>query len=301
MIPIYIKLFLLYFLIKAFLFLVFILTSFFSTFSSFSPFSCSSVTKGDKSSFAVCDILNSLSLLEMDVLRYIEKHRQDVVDMNIQSLAFSSFSSTATILRLCKKLGYSGYSELKFSIKKELDDEKEKQLISSSTFERIIEKNLDQINKTASKLSKDNIMKVVECLKKKMNVHFFGKGLTSTVLDYASKQLMTCNYMNFYYKDTHIAYLSAEKMSSNDLLFLCSYSGMTYQLIRMGQTAKLHGAVIVTITCNKTSVLSKIGDYNFCVGNCDEEIHNIDETSSRLPILFLLNIIIELYNESINN
>ena len=58
------------------------------------------------------EIINSLTLSELDVLRFIDKNIEKIFNLSIQNLAKESFSFTATIIRLCKKLNFSGYAEL---------------------------------------------------------------------------------------------------------------------------------------------------------------------------------------------
>lgn len=48
--------------------------------------------------------------------KYILEHGAECVEMSIQALAEHSGCSTASIVRLCKNLGYSGFAELKFQI-----------------------------------------------------------------------------------------------------------------------------------------------------------------------------------------
>ncbi len=63
------------------------------------------------------NILNTLTQSELSVLQYIDVHSNEVLTMSIQELSEKVFFSTATILRLCKKLNLSGFSELKFTLK----------------------------------------------------------------------------------------------------------------------------------------------------------------------------------------
>ncbi len=62
--------------------------------------------------------LSSLSASELDVLKYINSNKARILKMSIQEIAKECFTSTATIMRLCKKIGFSGFSELKYSISK---------------------------------------------------------------------------------------------------------------------------------------------------------------------------------------
>lgn len=238
------------------------------------------------------ETINSLTISELDVLRFIDNNKKLVLDWSIQNLSQATFVSTATIMRLCKKLGLSGFSEIKYHLKEEVCHEEINK--RPATFKDLISQNIKSIVETSKMLDEEKVMQVVNHMKQKKNIHFFGKGLTSTVLNYCSKQLLTYNRSNFNYQDTHIAYLVAESMSENDLLFVCSLSGNTHQVVRMAQIAKSRNAIVVTISARSDNQLSKIGDYNFAIYKEEEECRQYD-ISSRLPILYILNIIISIY------
>lgn len=55
-------------------------------------------------------VIKSLSNNELNILKFVYEHGEDVPDMSIQALASQVCYSSATILRFCKKLGYSGFS-----------------------------------------------------------------------------------------------------------------------------------------------------------------------------------------------
>ena len=238
------------------------------------------------------DVLNSLTISEMDVLKYIESNKLVVLDMSVHDLALKTYVSTATIMRLCKKIGFSGFTEFKYCLKDEI--QLKEAYYENESFEKIIKNNINSMIETSKLLDEKDVNQVVEWMKEEKKIHLFAKGLTSTITEYVSKQLMTFSRENYNYKDTHIAYLAAEKMTENDLVILCSLSGCTHQLIRMGQIAKGCKAKVVTITGYGGNDLSKIGDVNFhiCI---EESSHSRYDIESRLPMLLILNVIISLY------
>lgn len=238
------------------------------------------------------DVINTLTISELDILRFIDNNEKEILDMSIQDLSKAVFFSTASIMRLCKKIGFSGFSELKYYLKEEIKNSEINK--KEETFESILDDNVESIIETAKLLDKEKVKNVVNIMLNNTNIHFFGKGLTYTVVDYASKQLLTFNRANYNYHDTHIAYLACESMNDNDMLIVCSLSGNTHQIVRAAQIAKSRGAKVVTITRNTENELSKIGDINFsiCTDNAPKSISDI---SSRVPMLFVLNIIITTY------
>lgn len=56
---------------------------------------------------------------EDDILAYIEKHRKDISQLSIQKIAKDLYTAPNSIMRLLKKLGYSGFAELKFAVQNE--------------------------------------------------------------------------------------------------------------------------------------------------------------------------------------
>lgn len=242
------------------------------------------------------EIVKSLSSSEIDVLRYIDNHKSEVLNMSIQQLSKEIFISTATIVRLCKKIGFSGFSELKYSLREIYKNNKEK--INKDSLESIIDKSIFELTQTINLIDEKEINKVVKLLLSNKNIHFFGKGLTSSAFKYISKQLLTCNRLNICYEDTHIAYLAAEKMTGNDVLFLSSLSGKTKQIIKTAQIAKSKGAILISITNINNNEIASISDINFYVHI--EENNAEYDMKSRLPILFILDTIVRNYvNEKI--
>lgn len=236
------------------------------------------------------ETINSLTISELDVLRFIDNNKKLFLDCSIKELSGVTFVSTATIMRLCKKLGFSGYLEFKYHIKEEVFHEENNK--KPASFDDLVSENIRAIVETAKMIDEQKVKEVVNHMKGNKRIHFFGKGLTSTVLHYASKQLLTANRSNFNYQDTHIAYLASESMTENDLLFVASMSGKTHQVVRMSQIAKSRNATVVTISSNNNNELSKIGDYNFTFYK-EDKTRQFD-IASRLPILFILNIIITI-------
>lgn len=58
---------------------------------------------------------------EFRVYNFMVSHLDDVPGMNIRRIAESVGVSTTTVLRFCEKAGCSGYTELKYRIRQELD------------------------------------------------------------------------------------------------------------------------------------------------------------------------------------
>lgn len=239
------------------------------------------------------EIINSFTVSELYVFTYLDKNKEEVIDLSVKELSDKTFVSTATVMRVAKKLGYSGFTELKYAIKQELDHRIE-QTQATKSLEVVKQNLLNEVSITKDNLPDDEVKKVAEILKSKKRIHMFAKGLTLNVLEYASKQLQTAYRPVYLYNDTHIAYINAETFSEDDVIFLASLSGKTHQVIRVAQIAKSRGATLITITGRRINELSKMGDINFKVAN--ERVGSTKhDFSSRLAMFYVLEVIIGIY------
>lgn len=65
---------------------------------------------------------SSLTRAEYRVLAHLTEHPLLVGNITVRELAQATFVSTATIMRLCQKLGFSGFSEFIWHCKQLLSD-----------------------------------------------------------------------------------------------------------------------------------------------------------------------------------
>ena len=153
---------------------------------------------------------------------------------------------------------------------------------------------LSDIEHTARAIDLDAVHEIAALMHQKTQIHFFAKGLTSIVFEYASRHLLSLSRHVTLYQDTHIAYIQAEQLTQNDIVFLASLSGETEQVVRVAQIARARNAKTVVFTVNPTSRLAKLGDYHFHLVNDATTTLDVD-TKSRCQLMLILNIIIKAF------
>lgn len=57
---------------------------------------------------------------EVEIAHYILNHGEDVLNLSSKELAKRTYTSPATIVRLCRKLGLEGYNDFKIKYSAEL-------------------------------------------------------------------------------------------------------------------------------------------------------------------------------------
>ena len=76
---------------------------------------------------------------EKEVLRFLISRTREAIEMDIHTLAKTCYCSAATIVRICKKNGFSGFKELKIALANDLNFSKQliQAELTSSTEEKI--------------------------------------------------------------------------------------------------------------------------------------------------------------------
>ena len=64
---------------------------------------------------------------EKQIARYILDNGEDVLSMSVKELANKTYTSPATIVRLCRKIGLEGYNDFKIKYSAELQYDKRNQ------------------------------------------------------------------------------------------------------------------------------------------------------------------------------
>lgn len=244
------------------------------------------------------ECLNNLSTAEYEILEFVIKNQVLVSNMTVQNLADATFVSTASVIRLCKKIGFSGFSELKYKLKSQKQTQQNNNNLSVSDMKSIIVRELGYMS---SIINNDTIEEVTKLLLSNKNLHFYAKGITRCALTYFVKYLQTCSRQTYEYLDTHIAHLNAKTMTSNDVLIVASLSGITMQVLKMVQIAKINGATIISFTSMNNNPIEELSDYNFYVTSHNPTKSFEFDVNSRLNIYFIIDLIIMNYLKQLDN
>lgn len=239
------------------------------------------------------DILNSLTQNELTLLRYIDANQREVLTFSIQRLAKEAFTSTATILRLCKKLKLTGYSELKFVMRRQLEGESEAPVAGVSPAE-VFKSLYENLEHTARFIDTKALERVVEFLLSDTRIHLYGGGFSAMALEYMHRFLLSVGRTCIFYNTAPLAYRAAGKMDGQDFLLIASASGATPSVIRTAQLAKNSGACVAAISTLNHTPLSKLADLNFYTFIEDRDYYGTD-IKPRFSLFYMVDLILESY------
>lgn len=236
-------------------------------------------------------LLNELRLTDTDdqIIEYIRKDYSRLINQSIQKVAEDLFTVPNTIVRLSKKLGYKGFSDLKFSLRVELEEEdKGKGRLGVKGFELIP----DTISKTLEILDSGITDKVIHKIREAKNVYFLGIGDSIYFCEMFAKNIRCLGIRAEYFNHRHDMIYAAENCDERDLFIAISVSGESKQILDVSKIAKERHASIVSMTHFNKNTLMDISDINLFFWAPRIEIHKYNATD-RIGIMLLIRLINE--------
>lgn len=248
--------------------------------------------------------IQSATSSEKEIINYILNNYNEVIRYDVRTLAEKTFSSASTIVRLCKKLGFSGFSEMKNALIYEvaLTESNKKQLNKSvgdthnvqDTIEMILQKTQTSLTNTSKLQNEDDILEVIDMIERSGSINLFGMGSSLLAArDMKQKFLRVGKVLNID-DDWHTQYLFAKNSDSNTLAIIFSYSGNTKEIIECVKVLKQNSAKIVSITGFLNSYVAKNSDIVLQVAP-SEVIPRTGAFSSRISQLHIIDILYNIY------
>ncbi len=255
-------------------------------------------------------IIDDLPRAEKKAAKYIIENTSKLKDMNISQLAEASGSSTAAIVRLCKRLEFDGFQQMKLSViinsinsstpeKTSFDDFRiQKGVNVHDIMESSIEKVTGAINLIPKIINEESIKDAAELINKSKRIQIMGMGASGLVAMDLMQKLQRIGISAYYYPDIDLQLTMACNLDRDDLFIGISYSGKNKNVIKALHQAREKGARSITLTRFGNNKLSDIGDIKLFVPAVEPLIREA-ATISRITQLFIIDILFS-YIISIN-
>lgn len=245
------------------------------------------------------------SSAEQGALNYILDHPEDVPQLSVKVLSERTFSSAATIVRLCRKLGFEGYRDLQKELLYELAVRDQETARGSSKvtagsasdiIEKITYRNIASLEDTLKLVEPQELELAVELICQASEVLLFGLGASQLVAQDAYLKFIRIDKPCSCCQDIHSQYVIAKNAKPTDVAILISYSGRTQEIIRCAEYLKAQGTPMIAITRFEPSPISRLATCCLSVA-ATEEVYRGGAMSSRISQLNLIDI---LYTGCIN-
>lgn len=243
---------------------------------------------------------------EKGIVSFLLSNPEAITQMTIHTLATNTYTSASTVVRLCRKLGFSGFREFHQSLVYELAlvesdyKEKSKDITREDSLKDIVEKvtvkNILSLENTAKLMDLDILCQSVHHITQAKNIYLFGMGASLLVARDAYLKFLRVNKPVIFNEDWHLQMIQAKNTTEQDVAIAISYSGLTEEVLRCIAVAKENKATVIAITRFEDNPLAKMADYNLSVA-ATEFIFRSGAMSSRIA---QLNVIDILYTAFVN-
>jgi len=242
---------------------------------------------------------SSFTKTEQRIADFILNNSEETLKQTATQLAISSGTSPAAIIRFSRKLGYSGFTDMKLGLAKFFQSDNqlfEKDMIikEKDSYENCASKLLAQINdvckSTAGSIDFASLTKVIQIIDNADTIFLFGVGSSATVAMDFQQKLIRLNKKAFFLEDSQIGLLSTITISKRDVAICFSFSGVTKIIEATAQSARERGAFLISIVGNSNSPIAKTSDI-FLLTPAIERKLRIGAVSSRYSQQFISDLI----------
>jgi DNA-binding MurR/RpiR family transcriptional regulator len=217
----------------------------------------------------ICTSYDSLSDTEKKVADFIIHNLDDVAIMSVRDIAIQSGTSSATVSRFVRRVGYERFSDLRLAIasdqagvvQEEVPAVNEISLDNiDASINYILGNKIQELTGTASQLDKASINKAVNLIMDSDTILFAAVGNSIPVCSNFAFRLNQIGMRTNCPANTELMILASLSLHSNDLVIIVSSSGYSHRLETIFDNAEDSDTPILFITSNSASILAKRAD-----------------------------------------
>ncbi|WP_116343561.1 MurR/RpiR family transcriptional regulator [Enterobacter cloacae] len=172
--------------------------------------------------------MNSFQGSERLIFEYIQHHACNISNISAKEIARDTFTTTTSVNRVCKKMGYKSYTELRYRF---LRDHFSPAPVAPD------------VAPDVGPQADDIVAEVSRLLAHSSHIYLYARGASLTSLNYLSRFLSLASLPHLILNDMH----QLTRVSKGTLV-LISKSGETQSLIEMARNALRKGLKIIAIT-----------------------------------------------------
>lgn len=231
---------------------------------------------------------NELSETDRAIYHFMAGNSGKIPYMRVRDIAKESHTSTSSVMRFIRKIGYSSFTEFRSHFKIEEVSENRsfdfgEKLLSKDRFPEDIEGRLRGVAE-----------KMINC----ENVIFFGIGSSAAMCEYAARRAAIAGLNSFALVDHTYPLFSKLRNTTDNMLITLSISGKTTEIVEVVNGFRnALDYTTVAITSDENSALAKMTNYVLSYRVNVERLEQHQDLTSQIPCVYLVEKLIELYEE----
>lgn len=237
---------------------------------------------------------------EKELVDYLLNHPEEALTLNSHELAEATYTSASTLVRLCKKMGFSGYKEFSASLNYEIAirnvQRKEigTEIGQGDRLEDIVDKvtyrSIQALEDSRKLIDMEELQKSVELLERAGTVGLFGIGSSLLAAKDMYLKYLRLNKPCICNEDYHSQIVCAKNLSCADAAVIFSYSGQTEEMLTCAKLLKERDVPLIAVTRFAENELTRLADYKLYV-SANELVVRTAATASRISQLNMIDIL----------
>lgn len=186
---------------------------------------------------------------------------------SVNEVAAAAGVSEATVMRLCRLLGFRGFQDFKIALARELvtplqrlHEEVSEGDDAGTIVHKVFQANLAALQDTLAVLDVEAMAQAAQWLLSARLILLIGVGTSGPIVADAGNKFFRLGLLVRAVTDAHLMMMAAALLTPADVLLAVSHSGSTQDTAETAKTAKNAGAKVICITNNSLSPLTKTAD-----------------------------------------
>ena len=207
---------------------------------------------------------------ERDICNYILEHPEKVESISSRELGHATFTSAASVTRLCQKLGMKGFPEFKIQFVRELQSGQMEELQEKVTISErenvvtIVRKathvQQQAIEQTKKEISYSQLVRVGKLIAEASCVDFYAYDMNVYLAEYGRSLLFHSGKVANVLSATNIQGLQASMPPDGHIAILISHTGENERLVEIAKMLKKNKTKVIVFTGKKNSTISSYAD-----------------------------------------
>ena len=186
---------------------------------------------------------------------------------SVNEVAAAAGVSEATVMRLCRLLGFRGFQDFKIALAREmvtplqrLHEEVAEGDDPATIVHKVFQANLAALQDTLAVLDMPAMAAAAQWLQEAGQILLIGVGTSGPIVEDAENKFFRLSLPVRAVTDAHLMMMAAALLTPADVLLAVSHSGSTRDPAETARVAKTVGARVICITNNSLSPLTKTAD-----------------------------------------
>jgi DNA-binding MurR/RpiR family transcriptional regulator len=212
-------------------------------------------------------ILPTLTPLEAKVTRALLDWKSLDLGTTLKEVAEATGVSDAMIVKICKKLGFAGFRELRIGLvdynrlpTTEMHQEVSRDDSPSEIIDKVFRTAIQALEETLAILDRDAFIRAVEFLHRARIRDLYGVGGSAQIARDVAHKFLRIGIRANVFDDAHMMLMSASVLGPDDVVVAFSHSGRSAVVLEAVQQARRRGARVIAVTNYPSSPLVDLAD-----------------------------------------